>query len=97
MSSIKNELLGWLAWSSVNLAAPWLVDELQIKGPLMYLLRFIWLASGLRALLHLESARILQLGRDLESPESSRDLFKLALIYTGAMILMAAGGLSLIL
>lgn len=97
MSSLKNELLGFIFWSSINLAAPLITQALELEGSIMLGARFIWLASGLRSLLHLENMRALALGRDLSSSEHGRDLFKLALVYVVAMILMAAGGVALII
>lgn len=97
MSSKRNNLTGWILWSSVYLITPRLVLDLQLQGPPTLLARFIMMASGLRALLHLENFRALELGRDLESREHGRDLFKLALIYTLCMFLVSAGGLALIL
>lgn len=97
MRSAKSELISWGLWTLLHIGAPLLQEILEFKGAYNYLIRFIWLASGLRSLLHLETSRILAAGRDPESPEASRDLFKLALVYTGAMILMALGGLSLVI
>lgn len=97
MRSAKSELLAFSLWCSIHIGTPLLYEILELRGLYNYLARFIWLASGLRALLHLETSRILAAGRDPESSQSSRDLFKLALVYTLAMILMAIGGLSLII
>ena len=95
--SLKNELLAFISWCTIHLLAADLCMRYELQGPLNILARFVWLASGLRSLMHLESCRALALGRDLQSREHSRDLFKLALVYTLAMFLMAAGGLALIM
>lgn len=82
-----------LSWTC-SWGAAWISETYQVEGWSNMILRFIWLAAGLRFLLSLETLRAGAAGVDLESREHYRNLMILGMIYSLCMFLMAAGAIA---